>query len=145
MNLHTDSDRRLNIMLGISLVIAATLVVIAFVAVPKVLSSSSTVEAVKDGNEQASCRAQFRGQVDDATANLTAAKAELDVLTNRGLEASARQDHDTLTALLPQLEPARQKTVDLAERLKVATNRYQDLLKMSRTDPDQFIVLCHRL
>lgn len=139
------NDRRLNVLLAVSVAVAVAMVVGAFIFGPRILRSASTsdAEAIQRGNELTACRAVFRVEVDDAVAHLTAAKADLDVLTNEGLEASARGDKAKLAGLIGQLEPARMRVERLAKEVDSTTDDYKRLVTLSRDDPDRFIDACH--
>lgn len=138
------SDRRLNLLLGASVATALAIILIAVVAIPKILANASTTEAIQRGNELTACRAGFRVEVDDAAARLQSARARLDALTNEGLEATARNDDAALLDLVPLLAPARQDVTDGAARLERVTDRYRELVDLSRTGQDRFLRICRQ-
>ena len=136
------TDRRLNLLLAASFLTAVIVIIGSLVAGPKILTSASTTNAIRRGNELTACRAGYRVELDDASSRLQAARARLDGLTNEGLEASVRRDSTALAGIVPKLAPARADVVEEAARLEQATDRYRELVELSRTDPAEFLAGC---
>jgi hypothetical protein len=136
------NDRRLNALVVVSVFLAVAVVIGALVLGPKIRSTASTSKALERSSELAGCRAGYRVKIDDAVAHLQASKARLDTLTNRGLEASVREDVTELTAIIPLLAPARDEVERFAAELEDATDLYSVRLTLSREKPGDFLKLC---
>lgn len=137
------ADRRLNLLLGVSVLVAVGLLVFASVAIPNILSSASTTQAIRQGNELAACRAGFRSTIDDGTGRLHAARARLDRLTNEGLEALVLRDEGRIARIVRDLPPARDEVEARAADLESAHEHYGKLVELSRTNPEAFLELCN--
>jgi hypothetical protein len=136
------NDRRLNALVAVSMITAVVVLLGALVFGPKILSNASTSKALERSSELSGCRAGYRVKIDDAVAHLQASKARLDTLTNRGLEASVRDDVSDLAEIVPLLGPARDEVQQYADELEVATELYSDRVTLSREDPGDFLKLC---
>lgn len=138
------SDRRLNLLLALSAIVAVCALIGAFVAIPKILSSADTTERIDRASAVQGCRALFRVEVDDANADLQASRAELDVLTNEGLEATARGDRAALAGIVGELMPAREAVTAAVVSLRATTDEYRRLVDLSREDEGAFLAECRR-
>jgi hypothetical protein len=137
------SDRRLTILTVTSVVFAVAMVVGGIIGLPRIISSADTTAQLERANDLQSCRASFRTQVDDADALLAQARAELDVLTNAGLEASVRDDDAALLRIVAELQPARELVTTRSVELQAAVTTYQRRVALSRDDPKAFLRECH--
>lgn len=136
-------DRRLNVLLTLSILLVVGILIFAFVAVPRILSTDSATTAIDKGNAVTSCRANYRTSlVDERTANLFIAKARLDEATNAGLEATVRGDDATLEAIVGSLADLRQRVDAAALALEHGITTYRDLVTQSGEDVDGFLAGC---
>ncbi len=107
------------------------------------LASKNSSQAVKEGNDAATCRAQFSGVITDARTNLDDARADIQKATYVGLKAATVAKDPALLASSTKVGDA--ATVRAAhwqaETLK-ANDRYQKLLTAEVEDNDQFVALC---
>lgn len=137
-------DRRLNVLLVASLVTLVAVIVFALIAVPKILNNETATKAVSRSNELQACRAQFRVDVDDASSQLQQARARLDVLTNQGLASSVARDEAALLTAVTDSIAARDEVIATAAELDRVTDRYGELVALSRTGEDKFLDLCRQ-
>lgn len=136
------SDRRLNVLLAVAAVVAAAVLVLLLIAVPKILSSATSTNEIKRGNDIAGCRAGYRAQVDDAASRLQTSRARLDVATSEGLAAAVGDDDAALVAAVSKSGKARADVISDAAALADVTDRYSDLVRLSRDHTDRFLHLC---
>jgi len=126
----------------VTLVMVAALAVVAIVRLPSDLSTSRNAEEVRRANEIASCRSQWRSRVDDAVGRVLAAKSELDVLTNEGLQASVTGDDARLETLTGQAPAERDSVLAAVAELTKATDDYRAAVDRSVADPAGFLADC---
>lgn len=136
-------DRRLNILLGLSAVVLVGILAFATLAVPAILSTDSTTEALDDQSDLQGCRATYRAElVDERMAVLFIAKARLDEATNLGLEAVVRDDDETLQEAASRFLALREGVDRAALSLEQGIESYRNLVTQSTEHPDQFLVGC---
>lgn len=145
----SHSDKRLNALLIVAVLMSMFALVVALVAVPRILSTGDTAEALRASSDIAGCRASYRVQlVDDPSAVLQVASARLSQRTNEGLEAVARGDDELLLAIIttsPTLAELRAAVEKAARVVEAGTARYSELIGLSNDDPARFVRDCHRL
>lgn len=141
-------DRRLNILVAISATVAILMLIGGLIAVPKILATDQTTEQINQANTIQACRALFRVEVDDANADLQAARAELDVLTNQGFEAVVRRDQEAFQQVAPEYPQARATVTAAVAALRAATAEYKRQVKLSGSkdmgDKQAFLDACRR-
>ncbi len=129
---------------AVTLLLVLVLVAVAIVRLPSDLSTSRNAEEVRRGNEIASCRSQWRSRVDDAVGRVLAAKSELDVLTNEGLQASVTGDDARLEVLTGSAPAERDAVLAAVGELTKATDDYRAAVDRSVADPAGFLADCRR-
>lgn len=134
------TDRRLNWLVAMSFLTATALILAAFLLVPRLLQGASTTEALDRQNRISTCRAIARTElVDDPQARLQVARARLDERTNEGLEAVARGDDDTLTALLDTFADLRGQVEAAAADVESGSEEYRNRVALSQSNPTLFL------
>jgi hypothetical protein len=146
MTIHSPrgNDRRLNVLVGFAAFVALIVLVLLPILVPKMLSTASATTAIKSGNELTGCRAAYRAQVDDAASRLQTSRARLDVATSEGLTAVAADDATALVAAVAKSGKARAAVIADAENLSRTTDRYSDLIRLSRDHSSKFLEVCRK-
>lgn len=140
----TKQDRAVNVIGVLTLVVTIGVLILAAVSIPILLDTSNNADQVRRGNEIAACRAEIRSHVDLAIGAVLASKAELDLLTNRGFEASMRGDDAELALIVGQAPAARDEVVLSIDALNAAVDRYAEATTASVDDPDAFLASCDR-
>lgn len=136
------NDRRLNLLVLAAAIVAVAVLVLLSIAVPKILSSASTTKEIKQGNEITGCRAGYRAQVDDSSSRLQTSRARLDVATSEGLTAAVGDDDSALLAAIAKSGKARADVIADADDLARVTDRYAELVRLSRDHEENFLKLC---
>lgn len=111
--------------------------VLMFLGLPRILSNDTQTKALAKNSETQACRSEY-------TARVTAASSDVLTLILNGLAATASGDEDALTELVtgPQGEsPAERLSAVLDQR----NHELQQAARLSRTDPDAFLLQCHRV
>lgn len=122
---------------------AIGVVVIAVLVLGQKLTTGVNIGArVEKANKISSCRAGYRVEVDDATSALNVARSGLDRLTNEGLESSVLGNQGKLLSLAFRAPKERDRVDQAEQRLKNVTKHYQQLVELSREDPDEFLRVC---
>lgn len=137
------NDRRLNVLLGAAIVTAVGMIVFALIAVPKIVDSSTTTNAIARSSEIGGCRSTYRVEVDEAVAGVLVAKSRLDEATNAGLEAAITDDDALLAELVGTLPGLREVLEVNVTELERATAAYHDAVELSIADPDAFLEACN--
>ena len=116
--------------------------VLTLVIVPAAFNASSNTEAQRRSDRITGCRAEANSEVTDA--NTEARRAELanEVLTNRFIEVVSTRDVASLEDVLPKLEPSRRRLKAADAALDAANRNYQRAVRLSQTDPDEFLEQC---
>lgn len=137
--------------LGTAVVVAVTLYA--------VLNSRGTTEALADSTEVTGCRASYNAVVVDKHTQLDILSSELrrlNAVTDNAQIAVTTDaifnDGQNLSTLLTELRDAGRKetakTTDVQEAeqaLVDANSTYQDQVRLSREDPDEFLVVCQEI
>lgn len=137
------NDRRLNVLLGAAIVTAVGMIVFALIAVPKIVDSSRTTDAIARSSDIGGCRSTYRVQVDQGVAGVLVAKSRLDEATNAGLEYAITDDDERLVEIvgsLPGLRAELEKRVTALER---AVESYDAAVDLSIADPERFLAECN--
>ena len=136
------TDKALNGMLLFIAVLTAGSLIMLFIAVPAIFSSRNNSDAVKQGNELATCRSEFNAAIQLAQDGVEDARAERDNLVLNGLAASATGDKAALAAVADDKDDAIE-AIRVARAIKTrAVEEYADAVTMSRMQPEQFLAKC---
>lgn len=112
------------------LTLLAVLAVLVFVALsyPAIVDSRDAAQGVREQAAATACRAQYRADIDDASAAVAASSAQLDLLTNQALEAVLLGDVNALAALQESVHSARQTLAGSLVTLADANHRYREAI-----------------
>lgn len=121
-------DRRLNVMLAISTLIAIALVVGGLLAIPAIFAGRDNSDRVAQSEAISSCRAVYSSTVSDLNSQLT-------VLNIQGQIANALHDTPQLTKLI---DTAEQKV----KAEKIAARIFLRQVRLSKEHPEQFLKEC---
>jgi hypothetical protein len=105
-------------------------------------SISSDTTASRRTDDLASCRAQFRSDIDDATVHLFDTYGDVQTGISRAVVASIRQDPTTLALIAADLELAERAKDEAVVALIEASDRYEAAVDLSRLDPSAFLSQC---
>jgi hypothetical protein len=109
------------------------------------LASKNSANAVKQGNDAATCRGQFSGRVTDARSNLDDARAQL-VIQQFDAEVAGLVNRDpaALAAAVARGKAAEKVIGQRRVEARAANDRYQALLHAEVTDHVHFEAMCER-
>lgn len=136
-------DRRLFWLLILSVLTLAGAALVTIIAVPKILNTDSSTDAIRHGNDLTSCRAQFSAAVTEAQTVLFVDKSRLDVLTNQGLRAAIQHDDAALQQVIEQSPQLEQAVVDDGVMVQQRTQEYRAAVQQAKDDPDGFVRQCN--
>lgn len=120
--------------------------------------TSAGIDAQKRSDEIAACGREYRAPIDQASARLTLATAARDAARTArddaylvGLIAAVQNDQAALGELIATAPAVRQAVADAQQEVDdaaadvvAATDRYQRLARLSRTDPGEFLAACRK-
>lgn len=140
---HPDSTHRALNALGVAtLIVTLAVLVVAGLSVPITLDASSTTDELASISRTQACSDRLRAEVINATAEVTAAKSRLDLVTNAGLEASVRGDDATLNRVAQMAPRARAAVTEAVTELDAATRHADEQTALAVDDPDEFLAQC---
>lgn len=134
------SDMATKIMLGITLLLVATTMLLAGLTIPDIVSNT---ESGRRTDDIAGCRAEYRADVDDATVILFDAYGDVQSGLSEAVIASIRQDPTTLALVAAELAAAEKAKAQSVDALFVANDTYRAAVELSQTDPQAFLDECH--
>lgn len=135
------ADRTINGVLAVVAVLTAGSVIMLVIALPAIFSSRNNSDAVRQGNELAACRSEYRADIDDANTALAVANSRLVTLLPEGI-AAAMDDPAGLVPVLDAATSARAEVDVALVELRAATDRYRVAVSESRADPEGFLAEC---
>jgi hypothetical protein len=133
------SDKALRIAGYATAVVAAFSVVVGGFYLSAI---SQDTTASRRTDQLASCRAQFRSDIDDATVHLFDTYGDVQTGISRAVVASIRQDPTTLALIAADLELAEREKDAAVDALIAASARYEAAVDLSQADPGQFLAQC---
>ena len=126
----------------IALVAVVCLGVGGFLVTPAVLQTQTATAEVRRAAEVAACRAQLRADIDDASAALEVATAELVASVPPAVLSAAGADPAEIQAALDEHEQLVAEVNRQVERLEAATGEYRAAADQGLDDPDGFVARC---
>lgn len=125
--------------------LAVTLALIAMVTMLVVsVKTLNNTDAASRSDQLNACRAEYRADIDAATATRADANDVLSVLNADILAAAVNRD-PSVVPLIAKAKRASLTVEAAAQTARVANDAYAAAVTMSRTDPDGFLKTCARL
>lgn len=138
-----ERDNGLRRLQWASLVVCGILLLMVLFTMLFSLASKNSANAVKGGNDAATCRSQFSARVTDARTNLDNARAEVNVAQFDGLVAATIESNDdALAAAIKRGRDASKLIAEWQAKASQANEAYQNLLSAEVEDHPQFEKLC---
>lgn len=123
----------------LTLAFVLTVLVLVAVTVPSIRSDT---RASRRTDDLASCRAEFRAKIDDATVVLADATADVQTQLSAAVVASIRQDPTTLQLIAEELAAAESAKHAAIDNLYAASDNYKAAVTRSREAPGDFLDAC---
>lgn len=135
-------DRRLNIVLGISVTLMFGVALFAMVAIPAILSSNDNSGQLRRSAEISACRSVLSADVTDARSQLDSDRTNLEILTSEGLSASVNRDGARLSQLVAESAVVLESLDTDKARLRAANDLFVQQTRLSQTDEGAFLRVC---
>lgn len=128
-----------------SLAVCGILLVMVVFTLLFTVASKNSANAVKDGNDAATCRSQFSGVITDTRTNLDNARASVNVAQFDGLvAATVNRDDVRLEAAVKRGQAASRSIAKYQRQAAKANAAYQELLRAEVSDRVRFERMCGR-
>lgn len=129
--------------LGVATLLVTVLVlVLAAVSIPIMWEAQSDTDAVRLDQEIQACEARLRTDVVLASASVATAKSRLELITSEALEASARNDDETMLAVMAGAADARMAVSARLAELDHTVAVLDQQSTLAATDQAAFLAEC---
>jgi hypothetical protein len=118
-------------LLAITVITTVIMLLVALVAIPRILETSEDTDAIRQGNALAACRAIYTDRLDNA-------KYRVQDLFLQGLVAATQDDDVRVLAIVDEVQEARTLVAQRTDERTVAAAR-------SAEEPERFLRDCREL
>lgn len=125
-----------------TLVVTMAVLILAAVSIPLMWETQSDTDAVRLDQEVQACEARLRTDVVLASAAVATAKSRLELITSESLEAAARDDDETMAAVMAGAADARSAVSRALVELDRTVAVLDEQSTLAATDRTAFLAGC---